>query len=543
MGRGRKKGKKDPLTPAERSKRYREKQLETNPEGYKKRKKKHNRSQYEKKKNNPLTKLQLQMDGIIAYYRKNPLIKVISAKKDCNQSWGVELCGLTIGKEQVTIQPSKKELCLLPELKHKYRILWIYTKTVKQAVKGPSGFLTTKELLKKENQLQMVIAAAKPEKEIISSFKFKISREGSNINWDVCVTYDVDNKCVKFTKGKQTDNLKWKCDKKKKVWNNLKGYHDIVALNVRKNMWYPDYGTIQDYHDVNRLFQNNDEIIVYANPSSGNTEYKNILQDYDEDKEWKDVIQEEHENYVKVEYVPLHGTDKANIPAKYAKLTKPCMCFQVCEIKDHTPLEIVKVHKELNYQCQIEVKWPNYKDLTSIYNHDKIKLMEDFGFQDDEPGKRSTRTKAQKDIYNPAEVDNKLKKFKNEGKKIERENKNTKYRISKSMEVCKLVMNGNDTFGRCMKIFRDCTVTKKVSTTIGSTIWKNLNDHNAIFYQFLRSQFPTAYVDITFDFLFNSITKGIFNLKYKDTQTLSTSWTPVIKSDDKKIKMVSKGKK
>ena len=49
MGRGRKKGKKDPLTPAERSKRYREKQLETNPEGYKKQKKKHNRCQYEEK--------------------------------------------------------------------------------------------------------------------------------------------------------------------------------------------------------------------------------------------------------------------------------------------------------------------------------------------------------------------------------------------------------------------------------------------------------------------------------------------------------------
>ena len=84
MGRGRKKGKKEPLTQAERAKRYRKKQLETNPEGYKKKKKKHNRSQYEKKKNNPLTKLQLQMDGIIAYYRKNPLIKIISAKKDSN---------------------------------------------------------------------------------------------------------------------------------------------------------------------------------------------------------------------------------------------------------------------------------------------------------------------------------------------------------------------------------------------------------------------------------------------------------------------------
>ena len=459
MGRGRKKGKKDPLTPAERSKRYREKQLETNPEGYKKKKKKHNRSQYEKKKNNPLTKLQLQMDGIIAYYRKNPLIKVISAKKDCNQNWGVELCGLTIGKEQVTIQPSKKELCLLPELKHKYRILWIYTKTVKQAVKGPSGFLTTKELLKKENQLQMVIAAAKPEKEIISSFKFKISREGSNINWDVCVTYDVDNKCVKFTKGKQTDNLKWKCDKKKKVWNNLKGYHDIVALNVRKNMWYPDYGTIQDYHDVNRLFQNNDEIIVYANPSSGNTEYKNIPQVNDKDKSWKDVDEAEHANYTKIEYVPLHGSDKSNIPENNAKLIKICFYFQLkSEIEANTTLEIVAVHKEVNYNCQIDVSWPNYKGLISTYNHDKIKLMEDMGFKQEGKGKKSTRTKIQKDIYNPAKEDTKLKAFKDEGKKIQQDNKDTKDRIHKSTVVCNNIMKSNTTFGRCMDIFRHFTV-------------------------------------------------------------------------------------
>ena len=92
------------------------------------------------------------------------------------------------------------------------------------------------------------------------------------------------------------------------------------------------------------------------------------------------------------------------------------------------------------------------------------------------------------------------------------------------------------------EIFKDCTVTKKVSTTVGSTIWKNLHDHNAIFNQFLRSQFPTAYVDITFDFLLNSIDKGIFHLNYEDTQTLRTAWTPVIRSNDKKIRMVRKDK-
>ena len=254
MGRGRKKGVNPPLTPVERAKRYRAKQKETNPEGYKKKKKKDNRIQYEKKKNNPLTKLQLQMDGITAYYRKNPLVKVINAKKGSDQSWGVELSGLSIGKEHVTIQPSKKEMCLLPELKHKYNILWICSKTVKEAVKGPTGFCITKEMLLGD-QLRMVITAAKPDKEILSLFKFKIIREDSNINWNVGISYDDNNKCVKFTKGKKTDNLKWECDGEKVVWNNLKGFYDIVALNVGKNMWYPDYGTRQDCEDVERMLK------------------------------------------------------------------------------------------------------------------------------------------------------------------------------------------------------------------------------------------------------------------------------------------------
>ena len=34
-----------------------------------------------RKNDNPIKKLQLQMDRITAYYRKNPLIKVINAKK------------------------------------------------------------------------------------------------------------------------------------------------------------------------------------------------------------------------------------------------------------------------------------------------------------------------------------------------------------------------------------------------------------------------------------------------------------------------------
>ena len=84
------------------------------------------------------------------------------------------------------------------------------------------------------DQLRMVIAAAKPDKEILSSFKFKIVREDSNINWNVGIKYDDNNNCVKFKKGEKTDNLKWECDGEKVVWNNLKEFYDIVALNVGK---------------------------------------------------------------------------------------------------------------------------------------------------------------------------------------------------------------------------------------------------------------------------------------------------------------------
>ena len=257
----------------------------------------------------------------------------------------------------------------------------------------------------------------------------------------------------------------------------------------------------------------------------------------------KMLIKQNDENYVNIEYVPLHGSDKSNISAKYTKLIRPCFCFQLqSEAHSVTKLEIVAVHKDVNYQCQIEVSWPNWKDCTQRYNLDDIKLMEDLGFKDEEVLKKSTRGLVPRDFYNPAKEDSKMKAFKNEGKKIEQDNKNTRYRIKKSMGVCNLIMNDNDTFGRCMKIFKDCTVTKKISTTDGSNIWKNLHNHNAIFNQFLRSQFPTAYVDITFDFLFNSITKGIFRLKYENTQTLRTAWAPVIKLGDKKIQMVSNDK-
>ena len=40
----------------------------------------------------------------------------------------------------------------------------------------------------------------------------------------------------KFKKGKEPDNLMWKCDVEEMAWNNLKQWNDIVAINVD---WLP----------------------------------------------------------------------------------------------------------------------------------------------------------------------------------------------------------------------------------------------------------------------------------------------------------------
>ena len=96
--------------------------------------------------------------------------------------------------------------------------------------------------------------------------------------------------------------------------------------------------------------KNNNTVIVYANPSTGNTECKQIPEVYD--IAWQDVDQSQYENYHKIEYVPLCGSDQSNIPTKYVKLIKPYHCFQLKDsIRDTTVLEIVVIHKQPNFNC------------------------------------------------------------------------------------------------------------------------------------------------------------------------------------------------
>ena len=84
-------------------------------------------------------------------------------------------------------------------------------------------------------------------------------------------------------------------------------------------------------------------------------------------------------------------------------------------------MENIAIHKELNFNCQIEVKWPGHKNLITTFNHDQVELLENMGLQNvvdgEETATKSTCARTQTNFYNPNEEDAKIKAFKAEGKK------------------------------------------------------------------------------------------------------------------------------
>ena len=59
-----------------------------------------------------------------------------------------------------------------------------------------------------------------------------------------CFIYDHINNHVQFEKGSKADKLICKSDEEKEQWTNLRGRYNIIAVNVVKYMWYPDYATV-----------------------------------------------------------------------------------------------------------------------------------------------------------------------------------------------------------------------------------------------------------------------------------------------------------
>ena len=98
------------------------------------------------------------------------------------------------------------------------------------------------------------------------------------------------------------------------------------------------------------------------------------------------------------------------------------------------------MHKEPNFDCQIEVKWEGYENLVTMFKHNQVELIEDMGLQHtvhgEEAAKKSTCEKKATNAYDPDKEDKKMKAIKAEGKQIEQDNKDTKERIHRSITIC-----------------------------------------------------------------------------------------------------------
>ena len=127
MGRGRPK-KKDKLTRAEISKKYRQKKKLKDPDGVKKSVAASNKKQYEKNKLDLNYMMKKRKNSVLKYYNEKaktvPQLQVISASKEKGSSWGV---GIAYNGIINTIFPHPSEHCNIKELHGTYEIIWMIT--------------------------------------------------------------------------------------------------------------------------------------------------------------------------------------------------------------------------------------------------------------------------------------------------------------------------------------------------------------------------------------------------------------------------------
>ena len=142
MPRGRPK-KTNKLTNAERCRYSRKKRKEEDPDCYKTKSAAHTKKHYNKNKNKNQFRFKTQKNSLLTYYKKEqkkkPFLKVISASKDVNTSWGVELDINRFEKYQL-IKPSISQVCNIPELMQPHYVLWMMTKNEKCAGRNLESF-------------------------------------------------------------------------------------------------------------------------------------------------------------------------------------------------------------------------------------------------------------------------------------------------------------------------------------------------------------------------------------------------------------------
>ena len=78
----------------------------------------------------------------------------------------------------------------------------------------------------------------------------------------------------------------------------------------------------------------------------------------------------------------------------------------------------------------------------------------------------------------------------------------------------------------------------KVST-IDSNIWNNISELVEMFIIFMKSPFPVAYVDMTYEFLLNMIPTGIYNDFKASPKTIPCTYSPCRTLGENIVRIVS----
>ena len=537
MPRGRPK-KTNKLTNAERCRRSRKKRKEEDPDRYKTKSAAHTKKHYDKNKNKTQFKFKTQKNSLLTYYKKEqlkkPFLKVISASKEVNTSWGVEL-DINRYEQYRLIKPSISQVCNIPELRQPHYVLWMMTKNEKCTGRNFESFYKFQDMLK-ENKITMILTEGKPDKIPYAPITLKLKKDKDE-QWNVELKWDPVLKTVLIKEpGKGRE---WDPDLKKYV-EKEKPFIRIIGLSVQGNWWFPTNEGEEDYKEIDTMFSNFNFIYVYGNPL-----LEDEIESTDKPK-WSEVDEctdnSIEDSKFEHEFVHLDGTDISNITEDLQKLVKPCYCFYNKPLKADKlqpraeMYEVVKVIKNVGLECQVRIKYTEYND-----QYEQDVDVKDIGFVHkygrDELFKKSTRQRKSVERYNPNEEDIKQQEYKAILKLVKKDNEKLKRDIENAKTICEIQFTQRTEFGSLMSTIKHCTLSEHTSS-IDSGAWKGVKPEKLLV-DLLRSTIPQAYVDITYDFFMNIVSQGVFINQISKGEVLGSSYSHCAEVGSEMVTIVS----
>ena len=534
MGRGRPK-KKDKLTRAEISRNYRQKKKLKDPDGVKKSVATSNKKQYEKNKHNLNYMMKKRKDSVLKYYNKKaktiPQLQVMSASKEKGSSWGV---GVFFDGLMNTIcpDPDPKHKCRFEQLHGTYEILWMFTSDDMTNCNRNASNVKFKQLLNTYDDVTLILYASIPQNVHIGNTKWTMNRSTVEENWNVGTAY-VGKKML----------LSLEDDNREQGWqknlpDNLQWPLTVVSMMGSNGKWvFPSNGTAVEYNECLKILYHDTSIYVTV---ENEDDSKVARIDRSENANSKETLKA-FQN--KTEYVPVTGSDKENVKDMYRTLRVHAFCFhlkaEVLRGKNQL-FEALEIIKNKDTVTQVRMKflsWKEHAELTVDINN--VLFTQFMGRMKKGNKVTSSRISVQTDFYNPCKEAERTEYYKKMLKKCDTENQRTRARVVSAIKnLVNETRRMNKTYREMFCELKSLAVDEKVST-IDSNIWNGVSEPVEMFIIFMKSPFPVAYVDMTYEFLLNMIPTGIYNDFKASPKTIPCTYSPCRTLGENIVRIVS----